>query len=122
MPFLLAYFKGWETFQTSNAAIVLREESGVVTHFAFGALQNYYRLYLLCLTAYKNISASLFSYRALLHLLPSFQSYAVCTLSGISLIMLPLSNVSYPNFLALSSSPTSFLYSLILFPYSCLGV
>ena len=45
-PFLLAYFKGWETFQTSSAAIVLREESGVVTHFAFGALQNFYRLYL----------------------------------------------------------------------------
>ena len=45
-PFLLAYFKGWETFQTSNAAIVLREESGVVTHFAFGARQNFYRLYL----------------------------------------------------------------------------
>ena len=45
-PFLLAYFKGWEIFQPSTAAIVLREESGVVTHFAFGALQNYYRLYL----------------------------------------------------------------------------
>ena len=45
-PFLLAYFKGWEIFQPSSAAIVLREESGVVTHFAFGALQNYYRLYL----------------------------------------------------------------------------
>lgn len=25
---------------------MLREESGVVTHFAFGALQNFYRLYL----------------------------------------------------------------------------
>jgi len=45
-PFLLAYFKGWETFQSSSAAIVLREESGVVTYFAFGALQNFYRLYL----------------------------------------------------------------------------
>ena len=31
-PFLLAYFKGWEIFQPSTAAIVLGEESGVVTH------------------------------------------------------------------------------------------
>ena len=44
--FLIAYFKGWESFQSSNAAIVLREESGVVTHYAFGSLDNFYRLYL----------------------------------------------------------------------------
>ena len=44
--FLTAYFKGWETFQSSNAAIVLREENGVVTHYAFGSLDNFYRLYL----------------------------------------------------------------------------
>ena len=46
LPFLIAYFKGWESFQSSNAAIVLREESGVVTHYAFGSLDNFYRLYL----------------------------------------------------------------------------
>ncbi len=45
LPFLSSDFCGWETFQNSCAALVLHENAGDITSFAFGSVEDFSRLY-----------------------------------------------------------------------------
>ena len=47
LPFLTSYFRGWETLQTASAALVLYEDAGSISSFAFGSVENFSRLFLL---------------------------------------------------------------------------
>ena len=45
LPFLTSYFRGWETLQSSSAALVLYEDAGTISSFAYGSVENFSRLY-----------------------------------------------------------------------------
>ena len=49
--FLLAYFRGWELYQSHNAVLLVYEDGNSITMYAFGSTTNFHKLYFLAFSS-----------------------------------------------------------------------